>query len=345
VFSTNNGELVITAPAGPQFLGYGVESPTIAQVAGNGRVLVGVGEFFTLLDQNLRAVATPALDTKDQTVADARWLGGDDWLLVATTADGSTHLSLADLARGTAVKVRDKLSVIPVVQYEPSTHLVTLSLGDTPEVDRYDPGKHALERLAALPKPKGFEQTELVPVSPALARGSQLVRVGVRDRPTIQWLHDAQALGKAASSVTIENASFAGADAAGHVFVWRNTPQDALELAIYVDGQPVGKLPNDGPVALWPDPTGTRVVEVGARAVSLYTTDGKKVWSQELAGTTEALWLSDGAIAIVSAAGIARVDAATGAVTAARCGWRFELSSKPHPAAPQIEPLCTQLAP
>jgi hypothetical protein len=60
-------------------------------------------------------------------------------------------------------------------------------------------------------------------------------------------------------------------------------------------------------------------------------------------GVTEALWLDDGTIGIVSAAGIARLDASTGEVIAARCGWRFGLSSKQHPVSPRFEPVCTQL--
>ncbi|MGE5187361.1 MAG: hypothetical protein ACM31C_35185 [Acidobacteriota bacterium] len=343
VVSSTNGELVLASPTGAQYLGYAVESPTVAQAAANGQLLIGVGDQFALLDRELRATGAPTVAPKGGTVADVRWLGGDDWLVVASTPEGVTRLELADVAHGTSKTVRDKLTIVPVLMYEPSTRLVTLSLGDSPEVDRYDPVKHAIERVAALPRPKGFEQAELVPLAPAVSGGAELLRVTMRDKPTLAWLNDAKQLTKSAHQISVDNASFAGADPAGHAFVWRNTPQNALELAIYAAGKPIGKLPSDGPVALWPDPKGARVVEVGQRAVSLYTLDGKRVWAQELAGTTEALWLADGAIAIVSAAGIARLDAATGAVTAARCGWRFELSAKPHPATPQIEPVCTQL--
>ena len=341
--SSMNGELVIASPQGTKYLGYAVESPTIAQPAADGQLLIGVADQFVFLDRELHATSSAKVTQPGTTVADVRWLGGDDWLVVASAPDGVTRLELADVAHGTSHAVREKLTIVPVLMSEPSTHLVTLSLGDTPEVDRYDPDKHALEKIAALPKPKGFEQAELVPLAPSLAGGAQLLRVTMRDKPTLAWLDDPKKLDKHTATITIDNASFAGADAAGHVFVWRNTPQNALELAIYAAGKAIGKLPSDGPVALWPDPKGTRVVEVGQRAVSLYTLDGKRVWTQELAGTTEALWLADGSIAVVSAAGIARLDANSGAVIAARCGWKFELSAKPHPAAPQIEPVCTQL--
>jgi hypothetical protein len=95
---------------------------------------------------------------------------------------------------------------------------------------------------------------------------------------------------------------------------------------------------------VWPDPTGKRVIEVGTNSIGLYsTTDGKRIWSQDLGAVQEALWLSDGALAISSAGGIARLDPATGTVMSARCGWRFGLSSKPHPPTAHVEPLCAQL--
>jgi hypothetical protein len=71
--------------------------------------------------------------------------------------------------------------------------------------------------------------------------------------------------------------------------------------------------------------------------------DTTRKWAQPLQGVTEAIWLDANTIAIISAAGIARVDASTGDVQAARCGWRFGLSAKQHPISPRVEPVCTQL--
>lgn len=343
-FATNGGDIAVATPASIAYLGYGVESPTIAQPGPENRLVVGVADQYVTLDKDLLAASSPQLPVPaGATMADIRWLGGDDWLTVYSGSDGVTRVALVNAASGTSKVVRDHLAVVPVVMYEQTTHLLTLSFGDTPEVDRYDAEHHAIDKVAALPKPKGYEQVELVPVSPARADGVELLRVGVREKPKLSWLKDPKKLDGAATSVSIENASFAGADAAGHAYVWRNTEKNTLELAVYRNGKALATLPTDGPVALWPDTTGERVVEVGQRSVALYKLDGKRVWIQELAGTTEALWLGDSSIAIVSAAGIARLDAATGQVTAARCGWKFGLAAKPHPPTPQIEPVCVQL--
>jgi hypothetical protein len=167
-----------------------------------------------------------------------------------------------------------------------------------------------------------------------------MLKVTIRDHTTVEWMTDDKASARTAVA-TID--SYSGADAAGRVFAWNNRADGELALEIYANGARVGSLPHQGPAALWPDPAATRVLQTGQHAVSLYQRDGKLLWTQELGGINEALWLADGAIAIVTAAGIARLDAKTGAVLAARCGWRFGISAKPHPAMARIEPVCTQL--
>ncbi len=343
--TSNAGELVLTTPSVTEYLGYDLVSPRFAEAAADGQILVGVGETFSLLDSKLQSTAAPtlALPTGSM-ISQLHWLGGDDWL-VESLRSGTTQwqLSVVDLARNTSTIVRDNLKETHVLAYEPATHLATLSFGSTSEVARYDAQKRSLERVASVAKPSAYEQILLVPTAPKLAGGTQLLHVQMRDKPTIKWLRDPAALDKASATVTIEG-SYAGADAAGHVFVWRNV-SGALELAAYsADGKPLAKLPADGPVSLWPDPTGSRVVEVGTHAIGLYRLDGTQVWLQNLGSAQQALWLTDGSLAVTSSGGIARLDPASGAVLAARCGWRFGLATKPHPPTPRLEPLCSQLA-
>ncbi len=102
-------------------------------------------------------------------------------------------------------------------------------------------------------------------------------------------------------------------------------------------------MPTDTAVALWPSPTGEYIVLISANRVSLVTRDGTNVWTQAIQGASEALWIDDATLAILGAGGLARFDAKTGKMLAARCGWRFGLSSKPHAVSAQVEPMCTQL--
>jgi hypothetical protein len=336
-----NGGLLVSSPTDNAYLGYELESPSVAAAGPDGTLVVGFMQTLTALDAKLdvAAAAMPAIPD-GASVADLVWLDGADWLVESSQPDGTTQVALVATDGRAPQIVRRGLRVIQPIKYDAATHVATLSLAFEPEIDRYDPAARKIDKLASLPRGKVFEETELVPVTPALASGVQIVKVAMRDRSLVEWHTDAKAATRATATVD----SFVAADPAGHVFAWNNQPTGPLELDIYdATGARVGVLPHDGPVGLWPDPRGTRVVEVGQQAVALYTVDGKLVWSQNIGGGNQALWLSDGAIAIVTAVGIARLDAATGAVQSAKCGWRFGLSPKPHPVTPRIEPVCVQI--
>jgi hypothetical protein len=336
-----NGELAISTTGKTQFLGYDTVSPRIAEVGPDGKLLVGVGDHMLLLDDQLRGASEPFTGITGM-IAELRWLGADDWLVESNNpSDATLQLALVDGTHAITV-VRKGIKEAQVLGYEPSTELVTMSFGAESEIARFDRKHRKLDRSAGVKKASPYEQTMFVPVSPKLARGMQLIQITMRDRTTVKWLRDASTLDKPAATVTVDG-PFAGADAAGHVFMWRNTPAGQLELVVYADGKLLRTLPNTGAIALWPEPNGKRYVEVAQSSISLYDIEGKQLWFQQLATSQEALWLTDGSIAITSAGGVARLDPATGAVTAARCGWRFGLAPKQHPATPRVEPLCAQL--
>ncbi|HSD88036.1 MAG TPA: hypothetical protein VLB44_11000 [Kofleriaceae bacterium] len=340
--TTQNGELVIATPTTTSFLGYDLIAPRFVEAAPGGQLLIGLRDTFAYLDAKLQSTTTQPL-VPNVNVIQLLWLGGDDWLVEQAAGNGTLQLTVADVVKNTQTIVRSGMKESNILMYEPSTQLVTLSFGAVSEVTRYDAKKKQLEHVASVAKPSAYEQVLLAPLAPKLAGGNQIVHVAMRDKPTIKWVRDARAIDKAASSVTIEG-SYAGTDPAGHVYLWRAQGGGTLELTVYADGKPIATLPSQGPNSLWPDPTGTRVVGVGPNQIGLYSsTDGKRLWTQELAAVQEAIWLTDGALAITSAGGIARLDPATGTVMAARCGWRFGLSTKPHPPTSRVEPLCAQL--
>jgi hypothetical protein len=341
-----NGDLAIWTRDTQKFLGYETVAPRIAEIGPAGQLLVGVGEHMVLLDKDLRSqAALPTFAGIMGVVAEVRWVGDDDWLLESSNPhDGNLQIALItpQTPNGKSTAVRTGIKEAQIIDYEPSTDLVTLSFGAETEIARLDRKNRRLERLAGFKKKSPYEQVLFVPVSPALARGTQLVQITMKERSTIKWLRDPAAPDRAAAAVTVEG-PFAGADRAGNVFMWRNTPTGQLELVVYADGKPVRTLPNTGAIALWPEPSGKRYLELAQSTVTMYDQGGKQLWFEQLATSQEAFWLTDGAVAITSAGGVARLDPATGAVTAARCGWRFGLSDKPHPATPNVEPLCSQL--
>lgn len=341
--SISNSELMITTPNSVSYLGYDLETPAVAAVGLNGQLLVGVRESFALLDANLDATSLPALGVPaTAAVSELRWVGGATWLVEwSQISDGKTSLVVVDLASGKPAKtLRSAMPMVGLLLYEPSTKLVTLSLGATPEVAVFDPARLALHAISALPKPASYRQVELVPVDPALAGGSKVVVIEMLDTMTVRWVRDPRNLASG-PSITVQG-SLGAADRAGNVYVWRPTPT-GLELAIYRDGKAIGVVPTDGPVAVWPSPSGSHIVLIAVNRVSLVARDGTTVWTQAIQGASEALWIDDATLAILGAGGLARFDAKTGNLLAARCGWRFGLSLKPHPVSAHVEPMCAQL--
>jgi len=338
----SNSELMITTPISVSYLGYDLETPAVAAVGPNGQLMVGVRESFALLDANLSAISSPSLGVPTgSVVSELRWVGGTTWLLEwSRMQDGQTTLASVDIASPVPRTLRTLMPMVGLLLYEPTTRIVTLSLGANPEVAIYDPVHHKLDEVSKLPKPPIYRQIELVPVAPDLANGTRVVVIEMLDKMTMRWVRDPKDLTKG-PSITIEG-SIGAADRAGNVYVWKSTP-GGLELAIYRDGKFVATLPTDGPVAVWPSPTGSHVVQIGASRISMVARDGTKVWTVPLQGASEALWIDADTLAVLGSGGLARFEAKTGKLLAARCGWRFGLSSKPHPVSAHVEPVCAQL--
>lgn len=343
----SNGELMLITPAETKFLGYETLAPRVAEAGPNGQLLVGMGSSVHLLDASLKSVATPPMVTSGNALArtplaEMEWVGGDEWLVESVRIDGKVDVALVNGVSGLTSVVRE-LREVHVLAFERSTGLAALSFGNAAEVAKLDLKGRTLDRIASVAKLTPYEQVLFVPVAPKLARGTELIQVTMRDRPTIKWLPDARGLDKPSATLTLDGA-YVGADAAGRVYAWRPRPADAaLELVVLTDGKQTATLPTVGPATLWPDAAGARIVEVGPAAVTMYEPTGKVVWSQNIASAHEAIWLTDGGLVLTHASGVARLDPANGKVTAARCGWGFGLSRKPHPIAPRIEPICAQL--
>jgi hypothetical protein len=339
------GEILVAKPDDPKYLGYELESPQVATSGPNGNLVVGVGLDFAQLDASLTLVAGAATPVfpKNTTVAELAWIGGTDYVANITNPDGTNQIMVVASDGRASIPVRPtpKASrAIRPLRYEPSTHLLTISFGDAPTVDRWLSDQRRVEKIATVPRGKGFQQRELVPVAPALANGAEIVEVSLDERTTVAWT-DATTKNQIA---TMPITSFVTADPAGHVYAWTVDPKTTqLVLSVLSPGKNLATLPHDGTVTLWPDGKGTRVLELGATGAALYRTDGTLVWKLPLLGSSEAVWSGDSAISLVTASGVARVDAATGSVISARCGWKFGLTATPHPQPARVEPICTQL--
>ena len=337
-----HGALVIATPAATRYLGYGLRPPVFGAPAPGGRLMIGQGDAFMLLDGGLATVAEPALVPAGDRLAALTAVAGDLWLVHAARGgdEWRADLALVDTARHRTTVLRSGLRTIHALAYEPTTRLATLSIGAAPEVLRVVPDAHRAERVGGMTPGTGAS-VHLYPVAPALAGGTHVVVVTMDGaRVTLRWARDPAALERGPSAIVA--GAFAGVDRAGHAYMWERALGDhVLEVVSYRLGARVAAWPGEG--TLWPDPRGERVLQLGSRAATLYARDGTRLWALPLDAASEAAWLDDGALVLLGPGGIARLDSATGAVRAARCGWKFGLTDQPPRQPAAIEPLCTQL--
>ncbi len=327
VVAVADGELALATSHKVEYLGYRIETPSIIEPGGSGSLMVVAGSDATLLDSQLRSHGT--IDLEGVTASSAAWLGGDDWFSVGgqlrvVSSHGSARL---------AVDTRPSTELL--AHYEPSTQLATTSLGDSPTVYRWDAKQDTMTAVAMSQRTTPYETIQLVPTAPAQANGVKLVRITVRDHATVEWFSDDHLKTRTAIS---EVAAVLATDHVGRVYAWT---REKPHVAILANGAEVGRLPLSKAGAAFPDATGDRIAVVRVNTVELYA-GGKSAWSQDVPTVWSAAWLSDGALAVVTAAGIERLDPATGEVAARRCGWGFGLSPNPLPATPQIEPVCAR---
>ena len=132
-------------------------------------------ESFALLDSNLDAAALPSLGVQaTAAVSELRWVGGTTWLVEwSQLTDGQTSLAVVDIASKKPPKIlRSAMPMVGLLLYEPSTKLVTLSLGAAPEVAAFDPARLTLSALSVLPKPASYRQIASLPASETRYRDS-----------------------------------------------------------------------------------------------------------------------------------------------------------------------------
>jgi len=335
------GELMLLTQTTTHYLGYQTLSPQITAPGPDGKLLLAGVQGAVLLDASLKEVSRPNLGVKERTqIAAVEWVGGDNWLVESGfEINNNLQLAIVNTASGSTSVVRQNLPELHYLAFEPSTQLVALSFGSQSQIAKLDVGKGTLDQLTKPVTRKPYEELSYSLLSPALAHGQQAVEVTIRDKPTVRWLKTPT---QAGTTMTIDGA-FLGTDLAGRVYAWHQTAKGALEVGVFTDGKQTSSLPTQGAASIWPDPTATLVAEAALTGVTLYR-GSTVLWTRAVEGVGEILWLSDGALAYTHATGIARLDPKTGAITALRCGWEFGLTTKPHPPAPRIEALCTQLS-
>ncbi|HEY1813978.1 MAG TPA: hypothetical protein VGG74_16620 [Kofleriaceae bacterium] len=320
------GVLAIATPQHLDFLGYAIMSPSVAAAGGSGTLVIGGNDVLTVLDGSLHSHDTIAATTPRSLA----WLGGDNWLAVGNGATRALSLRDAD-----AVTVGSDTTEV-LASYEPSTSIATASFGNLSTVYRWDAVWRALRPVASSPRTAPYLAVQLVPTAPARAHGTHVVRVLARDHATVEWFSDDKL---AVRTAVAEVASVLAVDSSARVYAL--TQGVKPHVAILANGAEIGRLPLTASAALYPDETGDRVAALTARSLDLYV-GGKQLWSHPVLAGRLVAWLSDGSIALVSAASIERLDAETGRSVVQRCGWSFGLWPAPIAPAPQRDSPCSR---
>ena len=334
--SASNADLVISTAAADAYLGYGVLVPYAIAPGSDGRTIVAASDGgLDVLGRDLAAIPARHLDFTGQRMYVAVHLDGNDWF-VEGMDDKVAHAYLVDPVAGTTKEAGPPMPSVLPAAYDPTTQIIALSYGQTPRALRYDPQRHEVRPLALDPAIV-HASTLLWPVSPALAGGAHLVTMSYEHGQTVTWYGD-DVGAKQLAKLDVQ-LSFLGVDRAGRALLWDPA---AHQLQLVQTGKPVGTIAFEGSSAVG-DPTGTRLAQAGERGVGVYEVpSGRVVWRHDMEATGVPQWAGDGTLAVLMTTGIVRFDA-SGAVTAARCGWRFGLTPKPHGQAPRGRSVCQAL--
>jgi hypothetical protein len=339
-----------TSPTVVKFIGYRTRRAKAIQSSPIG-VVATIGGSAMLLDEHVRVdKRVPALETvplaKDLAVINFTtrdWAepvvnvsnGIDpEWLIDASALHrrnhGSPRVALFDLD---TKKELQRWPSAKRIYFEPASQLMAMQRGSKITFARFDPATRTF----------GADQTiaakadSVMLLDPALAGGNLAMLVRRRgDELELSSLSDLAAPLPEPMRVT---GTLESLDRAGHVYM----RVDADTIVVHGRSAETRITGMTG-WTLRPSPTGDRIAAFAKNRLMLLDERGEIVWSVGFPGVTAITWTSDGAI-VVLAGDIAKLDAATGRVVDAQCGWGFAARSvRPEPVdfPSTTETLCDQ---
>ncbi len=335
-------DLELVTPLKTQYLGYAISSIEGAVPGSDGSLLVASGDELALLDRDLVAKsAIPFHPAAQLDVAAMSWLGGNDWLIsVISQVNGDVLPSIVDLATGSSKRATLPGHGVGFVDYEPGTQILSIATDKSVEIEHFNAETQVLEKVASLPITL-YDPVLTMPTAPDRAHGSELVSAATRDHIKLSWIPDRAHPDRASATISVDG-SFIASDPVGRVYVWRAKPDNTYMLDIFDQGKRFASLPFATPVEIKPDRAGQHIATSGSSGITLIDLDGKVRWTTPLLGARSLEWLSDGSLAAIYQTGVVRLDPATGAIAAQRCGWKFGLHDKPSPATGEIESMCAR---
>lgn len=327
----------VRSPSEIRFLGYRIDRARAVRSSPLG-VVATIGGRATLLDDHVRVEQrSPAAEAvpfaKDLALvkysAPESARGRDvsnaidpDWLEGSAATPRHQvrpRIALYDL------DAKQELQRWPAAQafrFEAATQLLAFERGGRAELARFDPSARTFGAARRFATPVTAVQL----LDPALADRHIAALAHVRGKTTeIRMIRDLDAELPAPMTLT---GTLEAIDRAGRIYL----REDADTIAVHAGARQPLRIPGMTGWSVRPSPAGTRLAAFAKGRLVMLDDGGRSVWSLGLPGIADVAWDPGGEL-IVLAGDLAKLDAATGRVTAAQCGWGFALrGSRPEPA-------------
>lgn len=327
IVTSTGTNLAFVDLAGMHFLGYGVQTISRIHFGPTGTMIDRNDQQQLVLDRDLREHARIELGHN--------WLDAeaidDRYALALVRRDGSkvspsgNQLAVYDLVAKAYRQMVPELVTDTLLDYEPTTHLVSLMASDNAPalLVRLDPATHRF--APAMPVETGWSSAW--PVDPTQTGGIVAYAVAANSVGTLMIGEiretDLRASGPVRpSSVWRASGQLRTIDRHGRVYV-----RAGDDLVIYARGQIAGTSRGTGAYNITINRAATRIAAIEQQQIRLLEPTGATLWETKQWATGSIGWDGDDLV-VQFTGGLAKLDAATGAVTERRCGWAFGLTDQ-----------------
>jgi len=326
-----------------RFVGYGLHDLAHVRAGPAGLLLGGNDQQSLVLDAGLEERARFELGRNRIDWTDA--IAIDDRYLITAGARrgyGRTEAIQISVFDGVAAAQRQ---VLPYeahdreLAYEPATRLLATSDGPVALLVRFDPVSHTFGKPTRVAG--ATTASKLRVVDPRLANGvvaltldddkGELVVGELRDREVAPG-----ALVQTRASYRVPG-ELRAVDRAGRLYM--RAPGEP-DVVVYVHGVAGARLAGVGGQTLRPSPDGSQIAAFETPRLVALTSAGVVRWEAAYWGATGVEWTATGELVVEFPAAIAKLDLATGALAARRCGWNFGAFDQPTEVARGAPSIC-----
>jgi hypothetical protein len=325
VVSFMGHQVVLVEPRKLRYLGYQTHAASRLRATPAG-IVASMGGSSEILDDSLQIERRGVKRARDLVPIDdtfALAING-----IATKSGPFDDVVVKPLKKPSGVEVvlfdgPTRVQVLPLevselrLRFEPATRLLATNGGTSITFARFDAITKRFGTPVTLPVAAKVRDIHLL--DPKVAGGGiALVELG---GGRVRTIFEDELTGAAARELITLPGDLEDVDRAGHLYV----RHDDATVAIRTGMTEVGRLTGLKSMKVRPSPDGKRVAIFGRGRILLSALDGTPVWSIGFPGIKDLQWTDDALVALAN--GIAKLDPATGATVAARCGWKFGLRS------------------